>query len=360
MHCNIIRTHHNLILVTGLLLSAGMLASPARADQLTMKNGDRVTGSVIKQDGKEITIKTTHFGVVTAPWDQVASVQTDQPVVVVLKDGKTLQGTLAASGANVQIATKEAKVNVSPAEVTTIRNAEEQAAFERLQHPGLMELWAGTGTIGWAGTNGNAKSLSFTAAVRAARATKNDKISLSFDLIKASALVDGKTASTAQAVRGGIGYDREVGTRLFVNLFNDYEYDRFQDLDLRFVLGGGLGYHLVKGPRAALDLVAGIDYNHSQFSTPLTTNAGEIYWGDEYVLKVSKATSFVQSFRMFNNPSKTGTYRINADVGLTTALNSWLTWQLAVSDRFLSDPAPGRKTNDYLYTTGLGITFGGK
>lgn len=355
-----IPTHHKLVLFAGLLLSAGVFASAVRADQLVMKNGDRVTGSIIKQDGKEITIKTTNFGVVTAPWDQVASVQSDQPVTVVLKDGKTLEGTLAASGANVEIATKEAKVDVPPAEVVTIRNADEQAAFDRLLNPGLLELWTGTGTLGWAGTNGNAKTLLFTTAVRAARVTNNDKISLSFDLIKASALVAGKTSSTAQAVRGGIGYDRNVSPRLFVNLFNDYEYDKFQNLDLRVVIGGGLGYHVVKGPRAALDFVAGLDYNHSRFSTPLTTNAAEVYWGDEYNLKLSKATTFVQSFRMFNDLSHTGTYRVNADLGLTTALNGWLTWQLALSDRYLSDPAPGRKTNDWLYTTGLGITFGHK
>jgi len=63
--------------------------------QVVMKNGDRVTGSVVKQDGKTITIKTENFGVVGAPWDQVVSIQSDQPVTVVLKDGKSLQGSLS-------------------------------------------------------------------------------------------------------------------------------------------------------------------------------------------------------------------------------------------------------------------------
>ena len=34
-------------------------------DQIVLKNGDRVTGSIIKKDGKSLTIKTDHFGVVT-------------------------------------------------------------------------------------------------------------------------------------------------------------------------------------------------------------------------------------------------------------------------------------------------------
>jgi hypothetical protein len=60
---------------------------------------------------------------------------------------------------------------------------------------------------------------------------------------------------------------------------------------------------------------------------------------------------------MFNNLSDTGTYRVNGDLGLSTKIAKWLTWNLALSDRYLSNPAPGRKTNDFLYTTGLGITF---
>jgi hypothetical protein len=61
---------------------------------------------------------------------------------------------------------------------------------------------------------------------------------------------------------------------------------------------------------------------------------------------------------MFDNVSDLGTYRVNGDIGFATKLNSWLTWNLALSDRYLSNPAPGRKTNDWLYTTGLGLTFG--
>ena len=39
------------------------------------------------------------------------------------------------------------------------------------------------------------------------------------------------------------------------------------------------------------------------------------------------------------------------------AFITWLTWNLSLSDRYLSNPVPGRKTNDFLYTTGLGIAF---
>ena len=327
------------------------------ADQVVMKNGDRATGSIIKKDGKNVTIKTDQFGIVTVSWDQVETIRADKPVNIVLQDGKTVQGTVASAEGKLEVAGPDMTLSVTPAEVLTIRDPEEQKAYERLLRPGWGQLWAGTASVGFAGTAGNARTLTFTTGINAARATRTDKTSVYFNIIKASALVNGTSADTAQAVRGGISYDHNVSRRMFVNVFNDWEYDRFQNLDLRFVLGGGLGYHALKTEQSLLDVLGGADFNHSRFSTPLTRNSAELYWGDEYSLKVSGATSLVQSFRMFNDLTNTGDYRVNFDVGASTRLSKWLNWNVSLSDRYLNHPAAGRKTNDFLYTTGLGITF---
>ncbi len=322
-----------------------------------LKNGDRLTGSIVKKDGKNITIKTDEFGVVTATWDHVQSIRADKPLSFVLPNGKTVQGTVATTNGKVEVATKDANLSLTPSEVGTIRDEAEQKAYERLLTPGWGQLWAGTGSIGFAGTSGNAKTLTFTTGINAARITNTNKASLYFNTIKASALVNGKNSDTAQAIRGGIGYDHDLRPRLFVNVFNDYEYDKFQNLDLRFVLGGGVCFHAVKTESSRLDLLAGADFNRTSFSTPLTRKSAELYWGDEYSLKVNNATSLVQSFRMFNDLTNTGTYRMSFDVGASTKLGKWLIWSVSLGDRYLNHPAPSRKTNDFLYTKGLGITF---
>jgi putative salt-induced outer membrane protein YdiY len=334
-----------------------LFLSTAWADQVALKNGDRLTGSVIKMDGKNLTVKTDQVGAVVVPRDQVASIVIEKPIHIALKDGRALLGTLTSSDEKTEIVTDQAKVSISPSDITTIRNEDEESAFQRLLHPGWGQLWAGTGTIGFAGTAGNARTLTFTTGINAARATRTDKTALYFSLIKASARINDKSQDTAEAIRGGISYGHDVNARLFVSGFNDYEYDRFQNLDLRFVVGGGLGFHALKTERSSLDLVAGAGYNRSKFSTPLIRESGEIYWGDEYSLKLNSAASLVQSYRMFNDITHTGMYRVNFDLGMSTKIFKWLAWNVSISDRYLSDPAPGRKTNDFLYTTGLGITF---
>ena len=77
-----------------LFLLSLLAAQGGLADQITLKNGDRLTGAIVKKDGKTLTVKTDSIGVVTLPWDQVTAIQSDAPLNVVLPDGKTVQATL--------------------------------------------------------------------------------------------------------------------------------------------------------------------------------------------------------------------------------------------------------------------------
>ncbi len=324
---------------------------------MVLKSGSSLTGRIVKKDDKTLTIKTDHLGVIVAPWDQIESIVAEKPINIVLKDGRTLQGTLTSKGEMAEVTTPKTKVNVVLSDIAVMRSDDEERAYQRLLHPGWGQLWAGTGTIGFAGTAGNAKTLTFTTGIKANRVTNNDKTAFHFNLIKATARIDNTSKDTAEAARGGISYAHNVNARLFLSAFNDYEYDRFQNLDLRLVIGGGMGFHAWKTGRSRMDLLAGVGYNRSKFSTPLIRNSAELYWGNEYSLNLSSATSLVQSYRMFNDLSSTGIYRVNFDIGLSTKVFKWLSWNVSLSDRYLSNPAPGRKTNDFLYTTGLGITF---
>ena len=61
-----------------------LTACTAFADQVTLKNGDRVTGAIVKKDGNDLTVKTDLMGVVKIPWDQVTDIKTSAPLNVVL------------------------------------------------------------------------------------------------------------------------------------------------------------------------------------------------------------------------------------------------------------------------------------
>lgn len=318
------------------------------ADQVTLKNGDRITGDVVKKDAKTLTFKTESIGTLEIPWDKVQTLKTDEPVNVVYADDRTEKTAIAE--------------DTSLADVIALRNDAEQQAYERLLSPTWTNLWAGTASLGYAGTQGNAETQTLTVGMNAARITRTDKTTVQFNAIRASALVNGLEGATARAIRAGWGYNRNVYDGFFINTFNDYEYDRFQALDLRIVLGGGLGYTPWKGERGRLDILAGGAWNRETFATTetrpgFTRNAGELYFGNDWSFKLNSVTSMFQNLRVFPNLSNTGEYRLNLDLGANTRLTRWLTWNVALSNRRLSNPLPGRQPNDILYSTGLGVTF---
>jgi hypothetical protein len=156
--------------------------------------------------------------------------------------------------------------------VAAVRDAGEQHNFERLLHPRILELWIGNFDIGLSLARGNALSDALTTAFTAGRSTRSDKIMLYFNQIYGTARVNNVTSTIASAVRGGWKYNRNVSPRMFLTGFNDYEHDRFQNLTIRFVAGGGQGVKAVKSGNIQLDFDAGIDYRRENFLNRLNRN----------------------------------------------------------------------------------------
>jgi hypothetical protein len=65
------------------------------ADQVTLKNGDRLTGSIVKSDAKTLLIKTEFAGEVNVQWDAVSGMMSSQPLHLALKDAQTIVGWLS-------------------------------------------------------------------------------------------------------------------------------------------------------------------------------------------------------------------------------------------------------------------------
>jgi putative salt-induced outer membrane protein YdiY len=350
-----------------------LLCGPALADTVTLKNGDRVSGKIVRADGKTLVIKTEFAGLVTLDFTAVTQITSDEALNLMLNDGQKVVGKLAAAGDNrVEVETADTgRVALAKESITLLRSKEEEAAYQaelaRLRNPGLMDLWAGSADFGLALTGGNAKTSTFTMGVGAARVTPRDKISIYGAALRASNSTSGTSISTANAARGGVRYDVNLSNRTFGFGFADFDFDEFQLIDFRGVFGGGLGYHAIKNERAVLDLFAGGAYNKTYFGADkprnrpaFNTDSAEILFGEELVYKMSGRTSLSQRAVFFPNLSDRGEYRFNFDTTATTALTKYLSWQITFSDRYLSNPAFGRKSNDTLLTTGIRVNFGAK
>ncbi|MGH9743440.1 MAG: DUF481 domain-containing protein, partial [Candidatus Acidiferrum sp.] len=188
---------------------------------MTLKNGDRLTGTIVKSDAKTLLIKTELAGDVNVQWDAVTSIVSSQTLHLALKDGQTVVGTVTTSDGKFEVATKDTgAVTASKDTVAGVRDDAEEKVYddqiERLRHPHLTDFWSGLLDTGLSLTRGNSESLTYSLAGKAARVTERDKISVYTTAIYSDSTVNGLNSTTAHAIRGGVRGDLNVSDRMFV------------------------------------------------------------------------------------------------------------------------------------------------
>lgn len=347
------------------------LSTALFADQVTLKNGDRLTGTVVKSDGKTLVIHTDAGGDIELKLDAIQEIKTDEELHVALKGGKTAVGPVTTTDGKLDIATKSGPVETSTGDVTGMRNDAEQAAYEKTLHPGLMHGWNGGINLGFSVARGNSETENLALAFNAVHPTINDKITLYVSSIDTTNNL--ATPSTvANLTQGGIRYDRDLNPKIFAFAAADFMANALQYLDLRQVYSGGLGYHAIKSDKTTLDFLGGLNYTHETYSNgavvvpgppPIFASYGvtnrfvALTIGDEWDQKVGKSTTLTQTAGFFPDLQQTSDYRFTFNFGTVTKLKKWLGWQNQFGDIYVSNPPVDAKKNDLIFTTGLNITF---
>jgi putative salt-induced outer membrane protein len=348
------------------------VASAALADQITLKNGDHLTGTIVKSDGKTLVLHTEFAGDVTVQFAAITQITTDKPLHVALKDGQTVVGAITTSDGKLEVATKSGTPVEAPKEnVVAIRNDADQLAYEKTIHPGLLQGWNGGANVGFSLTRGNSQTENLSLAFNAARATTKDKLSLYTNAVYGTNQL-ATPSTTANTEAGGIRYDRNINPRMFGFVGADFMSNALQGLNLRSVGSVGLGYHAIKSERTTLDFLMGGNFTDENYTetvtdttvTPPTTstfkvvhNFAGLTLGEELTHKLGKSTVLAQKLYFYPDLTQTGNYRGTFDLGLVTKISKWLGWQNQFSDIYVSNPPPGAKKNDVVLTTGLNFSF---
>ena len=305
----------------------------AQADQIVLTNGDRLTGTIIRVAEDGIEFESNPIGIVHAPLEAIETIVSD-------------------AGATGALSTGAGAIGSGMPYVTMLATSQIETS------PGVGGLWTATVDAALSLTDGNADTRSMNVGTQAARTTGRDRTNFYFTSLFANNSTSGESVTTANAIRGGGRYEIDLNPRIFTFGFSDLEFDRFQDLDLRLVLGGGFGLNLVNSPRSEFQVFAGGSSNQEYFGSGLRRKSGESVAGEEWTYRITDNTSFTERLAVYSNLSNLGEYRITFDSTATTRLNDWLSWQATLSDRYLSNPRAGKRPNDLLFTTGIRITFG--
>ena len=359
-----------------------MHSSSSFADTVSLKNGDHLTGAVTQLIGGKITVHTEFAGDIVISFDKVSSVKLDKPVVLSLEvppppgmktSPKRLDirkeeiTAIDLSGDNYTVTTAAGTEPVPAAQLTTVRTAAAQTAYEASLHPGWLHDWTATANVSFALARGNSNTTTLGTGVTLIRPTPTDKTSLYYtEIYTHDGLADATTANNTAA---GARYDHNLNPRLFAFGTGDFFTDALQELDLRTVVGGGFGYHLYNKPKQQFDALGGLVWTHESYSpvppiapatvaTPAEVNSfAALDLGEAYNLKFGANSVITEQAYIFPDLNDTSQFRSTVNLGVSTKLKSFLSWQTTIADVYVTNPPAGTKDNDFILTSGLGFTF---
>jgi putative salt-induced outer membrane protein len=221
--------------------------------------------------------------------------------------------------------------------------------------------WRAALGAGISASSGNTKATTFTFNGDAVRATPVDKWGLTGNSLYAKS--DGVV--TADQTRAGTRYDYNITPQWFGFTSLDLERDKIAQLKLRSVIGGGLGYHLIKNDATTFDVFTGVGYTNDSYREPRLVNDAlrtdyayvNLLVGEESTHKFSENVSAKQKLVIYPNLENRGEYRAQFDSGLAVAINKAMNLNVGFSARYNSEPGPGVKKTDSLLTTGVSVKF---
>ncbi|HYE99769.1 MAG TPA: DUF481 domain-containing protein, partial [Planctomycetota bacterium] len=313
------------------------------ADEVVLKNGDRLSGKVLGLKGGKLAVETAHAGVVLTDWAQVASVRTDAAVKVRLVSDETFEGKLAAGAdgrLKVETQGPAAPVEVDPAKVKSFNEP--------------PPAWKGSVTVAARATDGNTHSTQFLAAGEAIRETERDL----FLMRVFSRYGERSGVLTERNTYGLAKYQHVLYESLYGWTSVELLSDRFKDLRLGTVVAAGLGYTFLKESWIDLTGEAGVAYFDNNFRE---LQDDESHMGGRASARLRVALpldlEFKDLFTWYPNFEDTADWQIRNEATLGTALGGGWSLLGGVITEIDNEPADGLEEHDNTYFVGLGWAF---
>ncbi|QIB65424.1 DUF481 domain-containing protein [Kineobactrum salinum] len=239
-----------------LLPAAGHSAeADQNLDEIVLKNGSRILGTVIELRDGIVKIKTDFAGVVKIHQDQIQDMQTRTPTVIKLADGTLLEDqAIVVQQEQLLLSGPEA-----PMDSYTVRDV--VLGNPKPWELGHGYLWSGLVSTALTLERGNTDSDEFDYRLESVWRSLRDRytVRLNGEIDEAN---DQKIAEN-WAVLGK--YDHFLEGPLYWGLNASVEQDKFADLDRRYYLGPYLGRQFYEAPALTLSGEIGLVYVDEQF-----------------------------------------------------------------------------------------------
>lgn len=326
-----------------------MNVDAALADQIQLKNGDHISGTLTRMVDNKVTFKTAYAGEISINWEAVTAIRTDLPVRVVLSDGTSLDGIIEPAE-NGKIVLRVSRiietVSFDMTEVKSI-NPRPEIAEPAVKLKGHVNMGASV-------TRGNTKTDSYHIDAELIARTAHNRYTVGGEFNYA----EDEGEKTVNKAIGYMKYDHFLNAKWYLYGNALFEKDEFKDLNFRAALGTGAGYQFFETPLTNLSVEAGLTYINEDFDLGQDDSYPGGRWAlnfDRYLFQ--KAVQFFHFHEGFVGFEDAGDIFIRSRTGLRFRLYKNFIATTQFNFDWDNSPAPGREKSDEMFLLTLGYQF---
>ncbi|MDP8258206.1 MAG: DUF481 domain-containing protein [Candidatus Aadella gelida] len=306
------------------VLCSLLFCSLVNADEIYLKNGDKITGEVIEEKKTKIILKTHAMG-----------------EVVVLKDDIE------------RISRKDIKHEEESS--SSAIDGSSTGTIEKKESPKIE--WKRQVSAGYNASQGNTKEEKMFAEVLFNRKIKSvDEVTVKGKVYYSEA---DKKMETQQWY--GMGrYAFSFGeNKKWYNFYRiEADHDRFASINYRVIPVAGVGLWIIKSEDIKLLTELGIGLEHTNF-TDETKETDEPILAPRlfYEHVIFKNVTFTENLYAYPSLGEFGEYRLRSETSVAMRINKTLSVKIGIEDEYNSNPSLDVKNNDLRVITSLAADF---
>lgn len=315
----------------------------ASADEIIMDNGVRIKGTVTGLAGDLLSLTSDYSEPIKLKASKITGITTDSPVEIHMKNGEVLKGTLntGADGAlAVEQGTGRGRVVIDIKNISSI-------------NPPPVKEWSGAVLAAGNYQTGNTERSAFRLGADAVRRGDKDRFSMRF-LYDIS---EEHNALSSRSFYGSLKYDYFFTRKFYGYLGVELLNDAFKDLNLRTIIGPGVGYQIWEEPRKALALEAGLSYFSEDYKIVNDKHWLTARLAADYRYKITDTIMFTNNLVLYPSLEKISDFSLRNEAAIATSLGSGWSMKLANILEYDNTPAVGIKNTDSNFLLGLQYAF---
>jgi len=325
-------------------------AGYASADVIHLKDGDRISGTIVGKDGDKLTLKTRYSeDEIVILWSEVTGIETDKAARFMLKDRTVMEAQASASGESAVVLKSGTAITTAPIALADIAyiNPPPEVTGEGVSVNGHVNF-------GLTSNRGNTDNDQLYYDAEAVIRSIANRFTIGAN--GATRQEDGE--ETERNNRAYFQYDHFLTKQWYAYANTALEEDKFKDLNLRTTLGGGSGYQFWESKERNLALEGGLSYVNEDYDQANDDSyaAGRLALNFDHYLFGGKMQFFHDDEGLFSFENADDII-LRAQTGLRFPLVLNLNATLQYNVEWQNQPSPGFDKTDSSYIVSVGYLW---